>query len=132
MIGTFAALAADRKLSHGEALRKAMLTMLDNPTRPHGRDGSAEIVGALHRRGRTRETARGVVELALLRVESNGRNPSPPPAFWLCGLPGPCAPQTTPQGSRAHAADAATPVLSLLREPCGADGCRTSLARLRG
>jgi CHAT domain-containing protein len=32
MIGTFAALAADPKLSHGEALRKAMLAMIDDPT----------------------------------------------------------------------------------------------------
>ena len=34
MIGTFAALAADPNLSHGEALQKAMLAMIDDPTRP--------------------------------------------------------------------------------------------------
>ena len=34
MIGTFAALAADPTLSHGEALQKAMLAMIDDPTRP--------------------------------------------------------------------------------------------------
>jgi len=34
MIGTFAALAADPNLSHGETLQKAMLAMIDDPTRP--------------------------------------------------------------------------------------------------
>ena len=31
MAGTFAAIAADPKLSHGEALQKSMLAMIDNP-----------------------------------------------------------------------------------------------------
>lgn len=35
MIETFAALAAERELSHGEALQRAMLNMIDHPTDPH-------------------------------------------------------------------------------------------------
>ena len=38
MVGTFAALAADPKLSHAEALRKSMLAMIDNPQRPDWAD----------------------------------------------------------------------------------------------
>jgi len=34
MGGTFAAIAGDAKLSHGEALRKSMLAMIDDPERP--------------------------------------------------------------------------------------------------
>ncbi len=36
MTGTFAALAADPKLSHAEALHKSMLAMIDNPHVPTG------------------------------------------------------------------------------------------------
>ena len=38
MTGTFAALAADPKLSHAEALRKSMLAMIDNPEHPQQAD----------------------------------------------------------------------------------------------
>ncbi|MGA8616809.1 MAG: CHAT domain-containing protein [Xanthobacteraceae bacterium] len=38
MVGTFAALAADPKLSHAEALRKSMLAMIDNPEHPDWAD----------------------------------------------------------------------------------------------
>jgi CHAT domain-containing protein/tetratricopeptide (TPR) repeat protein len=38
MTGTFAALAADPKLSHAEALRKSMLAMIDNAERPDWAD----------------------------------------------------------------------------------------------
>src|ERR1700681_1462759 len=34
MTGTFAALAADPKLSHAEALRRSMLAMIDSANRP--------------------------------------------------------------------------------------------------
>ena len=43
MTGTFAALAADPKLSHAEALRKSMLAMIDNPQAP--RLGRSQILG---------------------------------------------------------------------------------------
>jgi CHAT domain-containing protein len=38
MVGTFAALAADPKLSHAEALQKSMLAMIDNAQHPHWAD----------------------------------------------------------------------------------------------
>jgi hypothetical protein len=38
MVGTFAALAADQKLSHAEALQKSMLAMIDNARRPERAD----------------------------------------------------------------------------------------------
>jgi CHAT domain-containing protein/tetratricopeptide (TPR) repeat protein len=38
MVGTFAALAADPKLSHAEAVRESMLAMIDNPQRPDWAD----------------------------------------------------------------------------------------------
>ena len=38
MIGTFAALAADPKLSHAEALQKSMLSMIDNAQHPEWAD----------------------------------------------------------------------------------------------
>jgi CHAT domain-containing protein/Tfp pilus assembly protein PilF len=38
MVGTFAALAADPKLSHAEALQKSMLAMIDNARRPQWAD----------------------------------------------------------------------------------------------
>ena len=38
MVGTFAALAADPKLSHGEALQKSMLAMIDNTPHPEWAD----------------------------------------------------------------------------------------------
>jgi CHAT domain-containing protein/Flp pilus assembly protein TadD len=38
MTGTFSAIATNPKLSHGEALRKAMLAMIDDPTHPYRAD----------------------------------------------------------------------------------------------
>src|SRR5262249_39249788 len=38
MAGTFAAAASDPKLSHAEALREAMLAMIDNPLHPDWAD----------------------------------------------------------------------------------------------
>ncbi len=38
MVGTFAALTADPNLSHGEALQKSMLAMIDNSRRPEWAD----------------------------------------------------------------------------------------------
>jgi CHAT domain-containing protein len=38
MTGMFAALAANPKLSHGEALQKSMLAMIDNPEHPDWAD----------------------------------------------------------------------------------------------
>jgi CHAT domain-containing protein len=38
MVGTFAALTADPNLSHGEALQKSMLAMIDNSRHPEWAD----------------------------------------------------------------------------------------------
>jgi CHAT domain-containing protein len=38
LTGTFAAIAADPKLSHAQALQKSMLAMIDNPQRPDWAD----------------------------------------------------------------------------------------------
>ena len=50
MVGTFAALAADPKLSHAQALQKSMLAMIDDAQHP--RMGRPQILGAVRRRRR--------------------------------------------------------------------------------